>query len=153
MRQLQSETIRVTFCQIWLPRACRLHCGPLRTRLLPPPALQAPVCAFPLDPVCIECLFSRPPGLAPYGTKQPACAKMAAYPGPSVVPPSSRMPRVTVPCVFVYYCRTYYKAVRVGGGGECGTCAMRNDESRPVWSSLPDTHYSTGVFRHLETDR
>ena len=27
-------------------------------------------------------------------------------------------------CVF-YYCRTYYKAVRVGGGGECHT--------RSVW--------------------
>ena len=30
-------------------------------------------------------------------------------------------------CVF-YYCRTYYKAVRVGGGGEWRTCAMRDDE-------------------------
>jgi hypothetical protein len=28
-------------------------------------------------------------------------------------------------CVF-YYCRTYYKAVRVGGGGEWRTCAMRD---------------------------
>ena len=35
-------------------------------------------------------------------------------------------------CVF-YYCRTYYKAVRVGGGGEWRTCAMRDDEPRPVW--------------------
>ena len=34
-------------------------------------------------------------------------------------------------CVF-YYCRTYYKAVRVGGG----------DEQRPVWTSLPITHLS-----------
>jgi hypothetical protein len=34
-------------------------------------------------------------------------------------------------CVF-YYCRTYYKAVRVGGGGEWRTCAMRDDEPRPV---------------------
>ena len=32
-------------------------------------------------------------------------------------------------CVF-YYCRTYYKAVRVGGGGEWRTCAMRDDEPR-----------------------
>jgi hypothetical protein len=40
------------------------------------------------------------------------------------------------PCVF-YYCRTYYKAVRVGGGGEWRTCAMRDDEPRPVWMSLP----------------
>jgi hypothetical protein len=31
-----------------------------------------------------------------------------------------------------YYCRTYYKAVRVGGGGEWRTCAMRDDEPRPV---------------------
>jgi hypothetical protein len=38
-------------------------------------------------------------------------------------------------CVF-YYCRTYYKAVRVGGGGEWRTCAMRDDEPRPVWMSL-----------------
>jgi hypothetical protein len=37
-------------------------------------------------------------------------------------------------CVF-YYCRTYYKAVRVGGGGEWRTCAMRDDEPRPVWMS------------------
>ncbi len=39
-------------------------------------------------------------------------------------------------CVF-YYRRTYYKAVRVGGGGEWRTCAMRDDEPRPVWMSLP----------------
>ena len=32
-------------------------------------------------------------------------------------------------CVF-YYCRTYYKAVRVGGRGEWRTCAMRDDEPR-----------------------
>jgi len=37
-------------------------------------------------------------------------------------------------CVF-YYCRTYYKAVRVGGGGEWRTCDMRDDEPRPVCSS------------------
>jgi hypothetical protein len=29
-------------------------------------------------------------------------------------------------CLF-YYCRTYYKAVRVGGGGEWRTCAMRDE--------------------------
>ena len=39
-------------------------------------------------------------------------------------------------CVF-YYCMTYYKAVRVGGER---TCAMRDDEPRPVWISLPITH-------------
>jgi hypothetical protein len=42
-------------------------------------------------------------------------------------------------CVF-YYCRTYYKAVRVGGGGEWRTCSMRDDEPRPVWMSLLITH-------------
>ena len=47
-------------------------------------------------------------------------------------------------CVF-YYCRTYYKAVRVGGGGEWRTCAMRDDEPRPVWMSLPITHLWAGV--------
>ncbi len=36
--------------------------------------------------------------------------------------------------------RTYYKAVRVGGGGEWRTCAMRDDEPRPVWMSLLITH-------------
>jgi hypothetical protein len=34
-------------------------------------------------------------------------------------------------CVF-YYCRTYYKTVRVGGGGEWRTCAMRDDENKAV---------------------
>jgi len=44
-------------------------------------------------------------------------------------------------CVCVlYYCRTYYKAVRVGGGGDWRTCATRDDEPRPVWTSLPITH-------------
>jgi hypothetical protein len=43
-------------------------------------------------------------------------------------------------CVF-YYCRTYYKAVRVGGGGQWRTCAMRDDEPRPVWMSLLITHW------------
>ena len=37
----------------------------------------------------------------------------------------------------VYYCRTYYKAVRVGGEGEWRTCAMRDDEPRPVWIPVP----------------
>ncbi len=46
-------------------------------------------------------------------------------------------------CVF-YYCRTYYKAVRVGGGGEWRTCAMRDDEPRPVWMSLLITHSQSG---------
>ena len=56
----------------------------------------------------------------------------------------SRVFNVVCVCVF-YYCRTYYKAVRVGGGGEWRTCAMRDDEPRPVWiawMSLPITHYN-----------
>jgi len=40
-----------------------------------------------------------------------------------------------VNCVCVYYCRTCYKAVRGGGGGEWRTCAMRDDEPRPGWMS------------------
>jgi hypothetical protein len=47
--------------------------------------------------------------------------------------------RSTQVCVF-YYCRTFYKAVRVGGGGEWRTCAMREDEPRSVWMSLIITH-------------
>jgi hypothetical protein len=50
-------------------------------------------------------------------------------------------PTLLIVCVCVfYYCRTYYKAVRVGGGGEWRTCAMRDNEPRPVWMSLPITH-------------
>ena len=45
----------------------------------------------------------------------------------------------SIVCV-LYYCRTYYKAVRVGGGGEWRTCAMRDDKPRPVWMSLLITH-------------
>ena len=40
----------------------------------------------------------------------------------------------------VYYCSTFDKAVRVGGGGEWRTCATRDDEPRPVWTRLPITH-------------
>ncbi len=42
-----------------------------------------------------------------------------------------------------YYCRTYYKAVRVGGGGEWRTCAMRDDEPRPVWMD-ESAHHALG---------
>jgi hypothetical protein len=49
-------------------------------------------------------------------------------------------PRPSGPTCVFYYCRTYYKAVRVGGGGEWRTCAMRDDEPRPVWMSLLITH-------------
>jgi hypothetical protein len=53
-------------------------------------------------------------------------------------------------CVF-YYCRTYDKAVRVGGGGEWRTCAMRDDEPRPVWMSLPSTCVLITHWSLLET--
>jgi len=49
-------------------------------------------------------------------------------------------------CVCVYYCRTYYKAVRWGGGREWRTCAMRDDEPRPVWMSPLITHFSFLFF-------
>ena len=81
-----------------------------------------------------------------------------ASPGPLLTPPPSSSPEdpflvllrplsvrdgegpcTECVCVF-YYCRTYYKAVRVGGGGEWRTCAMRDDEPRPVWMSLLITH-------------
>jgi hypothetical protein len=42
--------------------------------------------------------------------------------------------------VCVYYCSTYYKAVRVGVGGEWRTCTTRDYEPRPVWTSLPIAH-------------
>jgi hypothetical protein len=42
------------------------------------------------------------------------------------------------PCVCVYYCRAYYKAVRLGGEGDSGGHELR--EPRPVWTSLPITH-------------
>ena len=47
---------------------------------------------------------------------------------------------VTTQCVCFYYCSDYYKAVDVGGGGEWRTCATRDDEPKPVWTSLPITH-------------
>jgi hypothetical protein len=45
----------------------------------------------------------------------------------TAVPITKLFARGGIVCVF-YYCRTYYKAVRVGGGGEWRTCAMRDDE-------------------------
>ena len=62
------------------------------------------------------------------------------------VPPGlTRNPSRTVSSVLregvrVYYYRTYYKAVRGGGGGEWTTCAMIDDEPRPVWMSPLITH-------------
>ena len=73
----------------------------------------------------------------------PSCARQeaaGASPDRQILQPfpysDGNYPRT---CAF-YYCRTYYKAVRVGGGGEWRTCAMRDDEPRPVWMSLPITH-------------
>ncbi len=51
-----------------------------------------------------------------------------------------------VVCVF-YYCRTYYKAVRVGGGGEWRTCAMRDDEPRPVWMCVSVFYYCRTYYK------
>jgi hypothetical protein len=44
-------------------------------------------------------------------------------------------------CVQKYYCKLdlLQSCSRVGGG-EWRTCAMRDDEPRPVWTSLPITH-------------
>ncbi len=43
--------------------------------------------------------------------------------------------------VCVHYCSTYHKAVHVCvGGGRWRTCATRDDEPRPVWTSLPIAH-------------
>jgi hypothetical protein len=39
------------------------------------------------------------------------------------------------------YCRTYYKAVRVGREGLWRTRATRDDEPRPVWTSLSIKHW------------
>jgi hypothetical protein len=43
---------------------------------------------------------------------------------------------------FVYYCGTYDKAVRVGGGGQWRTCAMRydNDEPRLLFMTYEACH-------------
>jgi hypothetical protein len=57
----------------------------------------------------------------------------------------------SIVCVCVHYCSTYYKAVRVGGlWGDSGGhwwCATRDDEPRPVWTSLPITQQWTLVCR------
>ena len=56
-------------------------------------------------------------------------------------------------CVCVYYFRTYYKAVRGGGRGEWRTCAMRDDEPRPVWMSLLITHSDTAKTNNSDTKK
>ena len=64
----------------------------------------------------------------------------------------SLLSRFVCLCVF-YYCRTYYKGVRVGGGGEWRTCAMRDDEPRPVWMSLPITHWFLSFGNRTQNSR
>ena len=46
-------------------------------------------------------------------------------------------------CVF-YYCKDLLQSCSRGGGGEWRTCAMRDDEPRPAWISLPITHARPG---------
>jgi hypothetical protein len=78
--------------------------------------------------MCVFCVLLCKPNHQPIGGSDP---NHQGFWSPGLGP---------VRCVF-YYCRTYYKAVRVGGGGEWRTCAMRDDEPRPVWMSLPITHW------------
>jgi len=53
-----------------------------------------------------------------------------------------------VSCVF-YYCRTYYKAVRVGGGGEWRTCVMRDDEPDRAEACVDESaHHALGPVRN-----
>jgi hypothetical protein len=109
--------------------------------------------------------------------REGACIGGATMPQPWTLRLISlNITKVCVTEVCVYYCRTYYKAVRVwvpctsytkealtrlhlsfsvcvfitagpstkmftwGGGGYGRTCATRDDEPRPVWTSLPITH-------------
>ena len=43
-------------------------------------------------------------------------------------------------CVCVLLLQDLLQSCSSGGGGEWRTCAMRDDEPRPVWMSLPITH-------------
>ena len=43
-------------------------------------------------------------------------------------------------CVCVLLLQDLLQSCSRGGGGEWRTCAMRDDEPRPVWMSLPITH-------------
>jgi hypothetical protein len=96
--------------------------------------LDATGCACGTGPAAAGALFMMP--LRP----QLILSSPAAAETPISVPCNPRKNRRTIRRVCVYYCRTYYKAVRGGGGGECRTCAMRDDEPRPVWMSLLITH-------------
>jgi hypothetical protein len=69
----------------------------------------------------------------PQGSFNPSSSRQLDFGGSSCLGLES-LESFHPPCVF-YYCRTYYKAVRVGGGGEWRTGAMRDDEPRPVWMS------------------
>ena len=46
---------------------------------------------------------------------------------------------VFITCVFIT-AGPITKLFAGGGGGEWRTCATRDDEPRPVWTSLPITH-------------
>ena len=78
----------------------------------------------------IDLFPSRPPSHASFGLALHHTAQFAGLPLSCVC--------FITACVF-YYCRTYYKAVRVGGGGEWRTCAMRDGEPRPD-RPTPTTH-------------
>jgi hypothetical protein len=44
-------------------------------------------------------------------------------------------------CVCVLLLQDLLQSCSRGGGGEWRTCAVRDDEPRPVWMRLPITHY------------
>jgi len=48
--------------------------------------------------------------------------------------------RVHTQCVCVLLLQDLLQSCSRGGGGEWRTCAMRDDEPRPVWMSLPIMH-------------
>ena len=52
--------------------------------------------------------------------------------GADTMPQPSILRLILNVCVCVYYCCTYYRTVRVGGGGKWRTCATRDDVPRPL---------------------
>ena len=46
---------------VWLARACKFLCAPVRTQLLPTPARRAPVCAGPLHGVSVGVFIAAVP--------------------------------------------------------------------------------------------
>jgi hypothetical protein len=78
----------------------------------------------------------------------------------------TRLPITHYVCVCFYYCRTYYKAVRVGGGGEWRTCEKKTDlgQKRQVEDQVelglgkatklqrsPSCTFQRGILRILAT--